>query len=363
MNTTFKDAFQNQTYIVNPWYDNLFFLMMPLFAFLIALTTPYWAYTNIHFGDDQVPAFAVAFLLIEIAGGSGLIRAYLNPKIFKRFWFVFTVVPILLFCALYISLWVVVIAITIDLLWDIVHTTMQTFGISKFYDQKHGNNTEIGRRQDIMLNYVIYAGPIFLHLGFISESQAFDYLELFDFTHTTGIAAIPLWLEEHSLNIAAITIIVSAVVIVNYFFTFRKLVKNNEYKLCSSKIILLSTTAFCTYTIWQFNDFLMAFLATNIFHAAQYFALVWYSEKDNISKILHVEKLKYHGLIVFAFFFAFATAMAVAFLAAEYQFYDADDLSAMEGLSGVIIRLWIVIGLLHYWHDRFIWSSKKINRE
>jgi len=359
MNIAIKNVFQRQTYIVNAWYDNIFFLMMPLIAFLIALTTPYWAYTNVNLGgDNEVKAYAIAFLLIEIAGGSGLIRAYLNPKIFKRFWFVFTVVPVMLFFSLYISLWVVVIALTIDLIWDIIHTTMQTFGISKFYDHKHGNDVEIGRRQDIMLNYVIYAGPIFWHIGFITDSQAFDYLELFEFTHTPIIMGIPQWLEANSLYIASITIAISAVIVINYIYTFRRLVKNNQYKMCTSKMILLSTTAFCSIMIWQFDDFLMAFLATNIFHAAQYCALVWYSEKTNISKILHVEKVKYHGLIVFSFFVAFIAVMGAAFIAAETHFYDAQDLGDLEGMNGVIIRLWIVIGLLHYWHDRFIWSSK-----
>jgi len=351
---------KGRTYIVSAWYDNMFFIFMPLFAFFLALTVPYWAYEKSNFlGIIEIPNFMIAFVLLEMTGAIGFLRAYLNPLIFKRFWFRLTVIPILFFCSLYISVWIVIFAIALEVFWDIYHSTMQTFGISKFYDLKHGNDTRIGRRQDVMLNYVIYAAPIFWSFGLVEHAETFNFFEV---TSTSELMQIPDLLDEYAIYISAIVITISLFVIHNYFVTFRKLVKNGEYKMCSSKMIMLATTAFCCITIWGMGDFLMAYLAINIFHSAQYFALVWHTEKKNLSKVLHVEKFKYWKPIVFVFFCAAGFIIGTTFSSAELVFQDAKDLSILEGETGVIIKLWIVIGVLHYWHDGFIWSHEKIHR-
>ena len=350
-----------RTYIVSAWYDNMFFIFMPLFAFLVALTVPHWAYDKSNFlGIIELPNYMIAFVFLEMTGAIGFLRAYLNPVIIKRFWFRLIVIPILFFCSLYISVWIVVFAIALEVFWDIYHSTMQTFGISKFYDKKHGNDTKIGRKQDILLNYVIYTGPILWGIGLIEHSE--EAFTFFEFTSTPELMKIPLYIEKFSPYIAATVISLSIIIIYNYYTTFSRLIKNGEYKICSSKMILLATTAFCCISIWSMGDFLMAYLAINIFHSGQYFALVWHTEQKNLSRVLHVDKFKYWKPVVFLFFCGAAFIIGTTFCSAELVLNKAVDASILEGHTGVIIRLWIVIGLLHYWHDGFIWSHEKINR-
>jgi hypothetical protein len=84
----------------------------------------------------------------------------------------------------------------------------------------------------------------------------------------------------------------------------------------------------------------------NLFHAVQYLALMWVTEGKRIAKNLRILE-NARGR-----FFAMAAFLGLVFF---YGF-------VAEVVSERIDAIWavtIVISLMHFWYDGFIWSVRK----
>ena len=109
---------------------------------------------------------------------------------------------------------------------------------------------------------------------------------------------------------------------------------------------LVASTGFCSIYAWGFNSFGMAFFIMNLFHAVQYLALVWWSEKKNIVRAFSLENLRWKAPCGVAFFLAATTT---------YGYF-------VQAVNSSIVSLWaitLVISLMHFWYDGFIWSVRK----
>ena len=51
-------------------------------------------------------------------------------------------------------------------------------------------------------------------------------------------------------------------------------------------MLLLFLTGVCSIYAWGFNPFGMAFFIMNVFHAWQYFALIWWSERKTLTRLV-----------------------------------------------------------------------------
>jgi hypothetical protein len=82
----------------------------------------------------------------------------------------------------------------------------------------------------------------------------------------------------------------------------------------------------------------------NLFHAVQYLALVWAMEKKRIGQLFRVGERR-------------PWAAGLLFLASVFLYgFGAQSLD--PGLTG-LWAITIVVSLLHFWYDGFIWSVKK----
>ena len=149
-------------YIVNRNFDLWFFILSPLWALAIGVSldwTPLsndvtiWSYTD-SISDIFLASLITAHLAITI------FRTHLNPDIFRRFPLRFTLIPALLMAAMLGSYKVLICMSVLATFWDVYHSGMQTFGLGRLYDMRAGNNPHRLRRLDIILNTVLYAGPI-----------------------------------------------------------------------------------------------------------------------------------------------------------------------------------------------------------
>ncbi len=130
-----------------------------------------------------------------------------------------------------------------------------------------------------------------------------------------------------------------------YLFAYWRYARQG-YRVSPQKVALLVCTAVCSIYAWGFNPFGMAFFIMNFFHALQYFALLWWAEHGNIARLLGVAGRSW------------AKPAALAFLLAVGFGYGLVAESTDAAARPWLFSLFLVISLMHFWYDGFIWSVR-----
>lgn len=108
------------------------------------------------------------------------------------------------------------------------------------------------------------------------------------------------------------------------------------------KVALYAITGLCSIFTWGFDSFGEAFFIMNLFHAVQYFALVWWTERANLTRLLHARR---QGA-------ALAAMVGAAGLYGVWaELCDPDNRLALGVVS--------VVSIMHFWYDGFIWSARR----
>ena len=118
------------------------------------------------------------------------------------------------------------------------------------------------------------------------------------------------------------------------------------YRVSVQKVYLLATTGLVSIYSCGFNIWGEAFFIVNVFHALQYFGIVWAREKGNMMRLFRVERLPNGKYIALPLFLG---------LAFGYGLWA-------EILNTDIVSLWamtLVVSIMHFWYDSFICSVQK----
>lgn len=336
---------QKSPYIASPLYDWVFFLLPPLASLAIGA-----AISDTDFANDvfwlRNTRNTWANLLIGIFIHAHLVavfvRSHLNPTVFPQHKFRFIVLPIALIVAMMTSMWAVVIATVLVTFWDVWHSALQTFGLGRIYDRNRGNDPLVGRRLDLLLNLLLYIGPLVSGVTMYTHFQKFELFADIDLLFFTRV---PVLMTDHQGTIARTTVIGGFIFLLAYVLAYVVLARRG-YKVCFQKVFLYVTTGICSIWAWGFNAFGQAFLIMNLFHAFQYFGLVWWFERRVLARRLRLDGFGFAApltamiLVIFTFGYG---AMAEIF-ANEDRF------------------LWSIVqtvALMHFFYDGFIWSVRK----
>ena len=269
-------------------------------------------------------------------------RSHANPGIFRAYPLRFTLVPIVLFTAMISSLWVTVAVSVVATFWDVYHSSLQTFGIGRIYDMRCGNGVEAGRSLDWYLNLLLYARPI------AAGATLMDHIEDFEEFQEVGallLVSIPARVEANSAYLTWAVLAFGTPFLIHYVWSYRRLHRQG-YDVSLQKTALLASTGLCSiYNTWGFNSFGQAFFIMNFFHALQYFAIVWWSEKRNLVRLLRLERAK------------LGPVLALALLVGACFAYGLWAEAVVE--DGWGLRLVLVVAVMHFWYDGFIWSVRK----
>ena len=130
-----------------------------------------------------------------------------------------------------------------------------------------------------------------------------------------------------------------------YYLLRYALMVRSGYHVSAQKVVLLTSTAACSIYAWTFNPFGQAFFIMNFFHALQYFALVWHIEKSNMTRVFRVGPSRLAIPLTFALFLAVGGA---------YGFF-----AEVFADVGVLLSITLVVSIMHFWWDGFIWSVRK----
>lgn len=336
-------------FIAGPLTDTVFLIAAPLVGvvlFLLLAQDPVMFYDlppSSSFIGKQIIA-NISFVVIYAHLFITVFRSHTNPAIFRRYPLRFTLVPLVLFGVLWLSPWALAAATILSVWWDVYHSSLQTFGIGRLYDKLQGNDLTVGRRLDIMLNLLFYAGPI---LGGVT---LMDHLSLHQrSTHTFPTLETLLFQvtpAQHSLTYGLLAIGISFTLY--YCYAYWRLAKQG-YRVSYQKVCLLAILAVVSLVFWGFDAFGGAFFVMNFFHALQYFFLVWFVEKQHITSLFRLTTVRQGQTIALSLFLFIGIAYGVW--------------SQTRGLlhfpQHTMICILLVISLMHFWYDGFVWSVRK----
>jgi hypothetical protein len=269
-------------------------------------------------------------------------RSHLNANIFRTHPLRFTIVPVALVLAMTVSPWIAVATTVLATWWDVYHSSLQTFGIGRIYDMRKGNDALAGRQLDRWFNLLLYAGPI------LAGATLMDHVDDFEDFETVGavfFASIPVLVDSNRTMLRWTILSVGIPFVFWYLFAYWRLSKRG-YVVSWQKIGLLVSTGLVSIFTWGFNTFGEAFFIMNFFHAWQYFAIVWWSERKNLTRVAHVENRSWGTPAVLALFLGLAFGYGI-----WAEMADSD--------SPILFNIIIVVAIMHFWYDGFIWSVRK----
>jgi hypothetical protein len=119
------------------------------------------------------------------------------------------------------------------------------------------------------------------------------------------------------------------------------------YRVPVHKAALLGVTATVSLAAWGLSPPLMAFAAINLFHAVQYFALVWLKEGERVVGVAGGRpRLEHHaGLLFVAACMVFGLVYWLA-------------MQSGAATASWFLAPFIACSLLHFWYDSFVWSVR-----
>ncbi len=332
-------------YIAGPIYDAVMFIGAPLLALGLGV-----ALSGTALADEEIVVWGTAGTATSIFIGSfimahlGLVvvRSHLNRQVFARHPRRFIAAPLVVLGLLCASDWMLAIAIVLAVWWDVVHSSLQTFGLGRIYDARRGNAPTLGRRLDLGLNLLLYVGPVLAGATLIEHLMP---LAAFEKVGAVVFRQVPVYAEAHQAALARGLLIGGGLYLIVYVLGYLRLHRQG-YRVAPQKVLLLVFTGLCSIYTWGFNSFGEAFFIMNFFHAWQYFGLVWWSERGNLRRRLGLEHARRGELAALVAMLAVAGTYGVwAELVADTQRFA--------------LSVTLVVSLMHFWYDGFIWSVRR----
>ncbi|AUX21213.1 hypothetical protein SOCEGT47_016920 [Sorangium cellulosum] len=336
------DAAGTRAYIVGPAYDWAFFLLPPVVALAVGALIAGTPLTDTTFElSGERTTWAGLFIGTLIHGhlAAVFLRSHGNADIFRRHRLRFVVAPVAAFAAMMLSMWAVVCVTVLVVFWDVYHSALQTFGLGRIYDARAGNDPALGRRLDLWLNHLLYAGPIVAGATMIFHFESFD---AFDDVGAALLSSVPARMASNHRYIGWAVIAAGTVFLLYYALAYRAMARRG-YKVSFPKVWLLVSTGLCSIYTWGFNPWGQAFFIMNLFHAVQYLALVWWSEGGRLRRRLRLDRPRAGRLVAVA-----------AFLGGVLAYGLWAELAPAE--SRALWSLTQTVALMHFWYDGFIWS-------
>jgi hypothetical protein len=276
-------------------------------------------------------------------------RSHANPKIFWQYPQRFVAVPaglLLIGACSPVALGVMAL---VAVWWDVYHSSMQTFGFGRIYDSKQKNSATVGRSLDYWMNLFVYLGPILAGVHFLDHVQAsLARLQFLtregNWMNTLLLGDTPDFLSRHQIYLTAAVLAIGIPFGIYYVYSYYRL-QQQGYHVSWQKVWLMVITSSVSIYCWGFHSVIDGFWVANFFHALQYFAIVCFAERANLTDLFRLNSLSYGWVI------------AVFWVVTFGLIYGLWSSLIMSGNWAVSFA--VTISLLHFWYDGFIWSVKK----
>jgi hypothetical protein len=330
--------------ILGPKRDALLFWGAPLVAFLfVQLWLRGW--DRLAPPAVATPAIVGLFGSVAVLTWAHLIavvpRAYGNREVFRAYRLRLTIVPVLLLAALFLSHTALVAASVLAVFWDVHHSAMQNFGFTRIYDMKAGNAPNQLRAADLRLNWMLYVGPLAAGAALAVHTA---YFRQFDGTLLGALTSVPGVLAAQHDGIRLVALLAYAGVIGWTMLDYARAMRGG-YKLPAHKLATIAVTGAVSILAWGFSPPLVALVAINLYHAVQYFALVWVKEGGRMTVLASRDGT--------------ATLRTAALFAIGCGIFGLGYAAAVAGKTSWFLAPFVACSLLHFWYDSFVWSVRK----
>lgn len=325
-------------WILGKWLDLLLFVGTP------AVLIPTFAAAQARWSAQDIFLFVAAFGAMG-HHLPGMIRAYGDKALFRRFKTRFVVAPVALTAACVWSSFYNVQAIQlVALAWGIWHGLMQTYGFCRIYDSKASANAAARARADFALCVAWFVAAVLL--------SPIRFRSSLDLYYDSGGPVIPTWLVT-----AARTGIIAALAIVTVLFVWRQWndARSGRGTSYVKLLLLVSSIGFWWYCNNGVQNILVGIALFEVFHDVQYLSIVW------IYNRARVEKDETIGGFM-RFVFRRSGSLLGVYVGLVFAYGGLSLLA--NGVSAEVIRQTLVgvvtaSALLHFYYDGFIWKVRE----
>lgn len=340
---------QNNGYIVSPAFDHLVFIWAPLWflalgGIIYVADIADLAITLGHpaAGGRSVaifPTFALTFTMAHVF--AVVFRSHCNRQIFALYPYRFVAVPMALLALFLLSETLWLVGLVAAMWMDNWHSSMQTFGFGRLYDMRAGNDAHIGRRLDMSMAVLIYIGPILAGVSLMTNLSDFTS---FSTVGLNELARFPGWAVAHQAWLTLPILIGGALFVLYYIYAYWRLAQRG-YRVSTQKVLLYIALAITSIYTWAFDTFGQSFLIMESFHSLQYFGLVWWAEREGMQQTFRLTSVRGGKWVTLAVFLGVSTAFGLWVSLFSTTHFE--------------VVLFVVVEIMHYWYDGFIWSVRR----
>ena len=341
MATTVSNLASNSdrvSWILDAWKDLLLFIATP------ALIIPLLMAANLRFSDQTIYTMVIA---LGATGHHlpGMMRAYGDRDLFRRFRVRFIAAPLLL---LVVCVWLSLTGLTamrvVLLLWGFWHGLMQVYGFVRIYDAKVGSFANSTAKLDWWMCFSWFS------LGLItSQGRMSNLLEVF--YQAGGPLISPGLVNGFRLAWGIGTIGVTVAFLVNHVIQVRRGTPPSGIKL----VLMATSFAFWWYAMVWIDSVLIGIALFEIFHDVQYLAIVWIFNRRRVDKSGNVGSftrfLFRRNAIMMLLYVGLVLAYGLSSL--------TGDLLDNQLLFHTVNGFFWMSTLLHFYFDGFIWKVRE----
>jgi len=323
-------------WIISPVADILLLTATPLAIVPLIYTTQLW------FSPEVIAlwVFALASLGHHLPG---FLRAYGDLELFRRFRWQFLLAPV---AAVSLSL-VVFVGFEshslelLLLLWATWHIMMQTYGFMRIYDAKRGRTSS----RDSWLDFAACAAVF-------TSGIVFSNARVAGIAETLLLTGFPVIPPQVLTAAQWVTGIATAGILLAFFVreTF-----SNRGSMNWPKLLLMISTALLYWASGSVSvNLLIGVAMFEIFHAVQYFAIVWFFNRNRATR----SRSSFGPLAAMFSNNTIGLLMYVAAIAA-FGVLGFVGRGAYPGtVTKVATALFAASAMLHFYYDGFIWKVR-----
>ena len=324
-------------WILNSWRDLILYVGTPLFL------VPMFLLAQARWSAQDIYIFVAAFGAMG-HHLPGMIRAYGDRALFRRFrWrFIFAPIFLLSVCVAFYW-WDLKGIILIVFFWGVWHGMMQTYGFCRIYDAKTGSFAALTRRLDFATCGAWFAAAVLL-----SPQRMADTLEMY---YASGGSFIPPWLLHNAQQVISTIAIAFAVL---FLFNFSRMWAEGKRPNPVKLALLATTIAFWWYCNNGVTNILAGIALFEVYHDVQYLSLVWIYNRSRVEKDSSIG-----GFM--RFIFRRSGSLVGLYIGLIFAYGSLGYFNAhleMETVKRVLTGVVAASGLLHFYYDGFIWKVR-----
>lgn len=325
-------------WILSSGLDLLLFIGTP------ALIVPVILLARGRFTTAQVYLFVASFGAVG-HHLPGMMRAYGDGALFRRFRVRFVLAPLVLLASCVALAFTAKAALTLAVFaWGAWHGAMQVHGFARIYDAKWGSTRRLTAGLDQLLALCWFATVL-------AASDARVHFIL-DHAMQAGLPAVPATaLRDARFAMVALTLLVTALWLAHAFRLARAGRPPSPVKLA----LLASSIAFYALANMATRDLLLSVILFEAFHDVQYLTIVWLFNRRRADADPMAGRFT-------RFLFRPRAALLVAYVALCFAYGGLNLIQARLPQATVATALAGVLAasaLLHFYYDGFIWKLRE----